>query len=336
MARLKMTGLEAGHNAIFDSFGTYAPPISAVQARTGTYSINISGSSRAAYWTIPERDELYCRYGLYPTGYVATATWAQLFNGAGAIHLSFGITAVGLIEVRLGAHNGAVIATGGIVLAVDAWYCVELHVVIHDTDGVVQVKVDGILDIDISGINTAGGAGAATIMKVGIGAAQAVNQYMKGYIDDIVVNDITGSYNTSWPGRGGIHYCLPADIGAYSEFTPSAGDNWQCVDERPPTEDTDYVESDTVDHRDLYALTDLIPVDGTISAVQWICRAKLADAGVGNILRLVRHDGSDYVSTDKPIDTSYRYVTDIMELAPDVTAWTVAKVNALQAGQKVS
>ncbi len=57
----------------------------------------------------------------------------------------------------------------------------------------------------------------------------------------------------------------------------SAGDNYECVDEVPPDEDTTTVSSD-VDATDLYEMDDLSVDVIAVNAVSWTARAKLSAA----------------------------------------------------------
>jgi hypothetical protein len=47
------------------------------------------------------------------------------------------------------------------------------------------------------------------------------------------------------------------------------------------------------------------------------------------------HRGRGRAGGDQVLDTSYRYLSEIMEKAPDETEWTLSKVNALEIGQQV-
>jgi hypothetical protein len=217
-------------------------------------------------------------------------------------------------------------------MVLDTWYVLEFHLKIDDVDGEIDTKIDGAIDIDFDGDTQH--TGNAGIVQVQF--SNAASSLPTIYIDDIAINDTTGGVNDSWIGRGGIYGLVPSGAGTHTDFTPSAGVNYAAVDEVPPDDDTTYVESSTAAHVDTYAITNLIPTSGAISAVQWVARAKLAEAGAGNFQRVLRHDGTDYNGGDLAVDTSYAYFTEIFDQAPDSTDWDITKVNALEAGMEVS
>jgi hypothetical protein len=334
MTRIFMTGLEGGSTGVFDVVERVTA--SSSQARTGSYSLAITRTDSRAIIHLPSRNELYVRFGIYPTGGLYDyhrVFFTLMFGGTVQLQLHTPGEQLAPITLTRGDYSGTVLATGG-GFALNAWHCVEMYAKIADVDGRAVVRIDGTDVIDYTGDTQ--NASKSDITAVCFGYATAEGRVMYAYVDDIAINDTNGTTNNSWIGRGGIYPAIVDGAGEHAEFTPASGNNWENVDEIPPDDDTSYVESDTLGHRDLYTIDSITPTSGTITAVQWMARAKMVDAGIGNLQRLVRHDSVDYAGADKPVDTSYRYLTDIMELAPDDTAWTVAKVNALQIGQKVN
>jgi len=258
-----------------------------------------------------------------------------LLDPAGVAQLTLGFNiSTARLELRRGDSTGAVIAEGSII-ALDTWYCYEMHVVADPVSGAVELLLDGVSDLTFSGDSF----DAAAIGFLRVGSPGSIS-FAQGYYDDIAINDTTGYHNNSWVGRGGFWPVVPAGVGTSSDFTPEPAidDNWECVDDIPPDDDTSYVESDTENHEDLYTVTPLTPVVGTITAVHYWTRARMSEAGIGGLRRLIRHDGANYEGTDLAFDTTYRYVhnaSHIFDQAPDDTGWDIAKVNALEIGQKV-
>ena len=141
--------------------------------------------------------------------------------------------------------------------------------------------------------------------------------------------------NATWIGRGGIPAIFPTGAGNSTDLNPSAGANWQCVDEVPPNDDTDYVSSAVVDDHDSYAASNLAAT-GTISAVQWLARAKSDLVGNPEIARILRI-GGDHQGADIAIDATYDYYAEILDQDPQAGpgAWTVAAVNGMELGVKI-
>jgi hypothetical protein len=91
-----------------------------------------------------------------------------------------------------------------------------------------------------------------------------------------------------------------------------------------------------VNQKSTYALTALTPTTGTIDCINVIMRAKLDAAGTGYIARLIRSNGVDSQGADVGLDVSAKTIQEIIETDPSGgAAFTVARINALQAGAVV-
>jgi hypothetical protein len=236
----------------------------------------------------------------------------------------------------IGYHVGSVavapVATGGLLI-LNQWTCIELWLsVVNGAGGRAVVKQDGVTIIDFTGDTQATALTNVRSFLVG-----ATGTTFRGYWDDLAINDNAGAMNNSWIGRGGIYPIFPDLAATYTDLHASVGDAWDCINEVPPS-DTDYVYDDTIGQKSTYRMTDLTPTTGTIDAINVIMRAKLDAAGVGSIARLIRSNAVDSQGADVPLDTSARTITEIIETDPGAapgTLWTIARVNALEAGAVV-
>lgn len=338
MTRLWFTGLEAGSLDIFPHIDNNAA-ISAAQARTGAYSLYIPSIGDRAWLTLRAGyAELFFRIGLYMTGGSGAndRTFYILLDSSGAELLTFQVRqADSVLLVRLGDHNDALIASGGVV-PTNIWCCIEIRVLINNVTGVVQVRIDGAQTINFSG-DTQVGANDE-ILVVMWGASPADGTYVcYGYYDDLAINSIHGIRNNSWPGLGGIVGLVPTGVGNYTQLTPSAGANWQAVNEVPPDDDGTYVENATIDQKDTYEMQNLAAVTPgqvtDIAAVQWLCRAYNTVSQGGNFARLLRLYGVDHQGDDVGYDRSYDYHPEVLGTSPATGQdWTEAEINALEAG----
>jgi len=104
------------------------------------------------------------------------------------------------------------------------------------------------------------------------------------------------------------------------------------------TGDTDYVFAYNVNDTDLYDMVNLPSVGiqsiiGVVSRILW----KKSDAGLRNGQMLVKSGGTTVTSPDTVMSSTYAYVAHVDPVDPATgAAWTVAGVNALQIGQKVT
>lgn len=332
-----MSGLEAGSLDIF-FFTSSAAAISAAQARTGSYSLHIPTAGDTAYANLGDGyTELFLRIGLYMTGGNGAndRTFCTLLDVVGNELLTFQVReADSVLLVRRGDYNDVLIDSGGTVPA-NTWCCIEIRALIDDVSGIVQVKIDGVQIIDFGGDTQVGTNDEVRAVVWGADPVAGL-RVCYGYYDDLAINDPSGDRNKSWIGQGGIVGLVPTGAGNYTQLAPSAGANWQCVDEVPPDDDTTYVEDAVVNQKDTYKMQDLVITSGytaNIAAVQWVCRALNTVSGSRNLARLLRIAAVDYRGDDVGYDRTYDYRLEIMEINPATeAAWTESEIKGLEAG----
>jgi len=330
MARLVQTGFESGGlEACMQLRET--PTVVTSQKRTGYYSLYINGFMSVFLDFGGGYTEIYFRVGYRHHTTNGNGPFLSLQNTNGWNVLTFCRNSSGAIDVRLGGCTDSVIATGG-SLPQDQWKCIEGHVVIDGTNGVVDVKVNGALVIEFDG-DTEVDAAAPDLYAAEFGYWNVTHNVVC-HFDDIAVNSAAGSVNNSWIGQGGIIGLYPNAAGEYTQLTPSAGNNYECVDERPPS-DADYVYSATGGLKDLYNLTPCALAPGTtIKAISWVGRARNTQSGATAVTRLIRTASTDYAGAEAvPIDTEFQGLTEVIEQNPNTSAnWSLADLDALQAG----
>lgn len=339
MSRVIMCGWETGSPQQSDAYA--GATVSNVQARTGTYSLRIDAASEYASYSVGAagKDEVFIRLAVYPTGdgtHPTMDVMLQVFDSTGVNHLTFAVDNVAnLLKCFLGNTTGALLDSCP-APAFNAWTCYEVRILIANApNGIVQVKEEGVLtDLDFTGDTQ--NAGVADVYTVRLGS-ETVNTdaFLEAYYDDLAVNTTDGAANNTWIGRGGIQGLVPSGAGTTTQWTPSAGNNWDCVDEQPPS-DADYVGSSTLNQIDTYAATNLVGT-GTIDATCDWMRGQLDAPGAGNVARMFRIGGVDYAGSDLPLAAgSWAYVKQIDEVSPDTgIAWVLAEVNAAEIGEKV-
>jgi hypothetical protein len=318
--------------------------ISAVQKRTGAYSF-YQGAQYGAFGSAAlggDKTILYFRLGLYLVSLASTWTRVpliQLYDSNGWHQCFLAINdSDRLLHVHKG-YYGDYVDLGVAVhpVPLNQWCCIEWYIKIGESpDGESTVKLDGATEITISGVDTRQTAvdGARTLMY-GASDLASPRDGMVGYLDDLAINDTAGAVNNSWIGRGGIYGVVPEGAATYTDLIASAGNAWDCIEEVPPS-DADYVYESTVDKKSTYALTALVPTTGVIACINVIMRAKLDAVGTGNIARLIRSNGTDSQGADVGLDTSAKTIQENIETDPSGGgAWTISRINALEAGAVV-
>lgn len=333
MARVFMEGCESGAAPSFAT--TAGGGVSAVQKRTGAYSyLTTNDGNHWAYGALPVGiSELYVRIGVFPNA-DESGVFFGLMNGTSHVLVLRREQAVARLKVYSGTEAGTLMVTSANnTLIPGAWSCIEIYLKIDGVNGICTVKINGTACSTFNGDTLVGALNTVNCLKIG----RVNNDVPVIYFDDFAVNDVNGAVNNSWIGQGGIRLgFVDGESASHAvDFTPSAGANWQCVDEIPAS-DADYVSDATVDAYDLYTLdTSSMPAAGTVSAVRWIARAKV-DVDAANITPVIRSGVTTEQQADIPLSTSYVVKSLIMDVDPiDDAAWTVAKVNALEIGVAV-
>jgi hypothetical protein len=114
-------------------------------------------------------------------------------------------------------------------------------------------------------------------------------------------------------------------------------DSVAAVNEPLGNGDVDYVYSSTVGHEDLYQLTDMPAVPAAIIGVVSKVLIKKSDTGTRNAQVRLRSGATDVAGADTVLGSTYTYLARVDTLDPATGApWTLAAVNAIQVGQKVS
>lgn len=217
------------------------------------------------------------------------------------------------------------------VLASGSWVYLEVKAVIHDSSGSVVVRKDGAEVLSVTGVDTRNG-GTGVITNFGFYNDNATEEL----VDDLYIADTTGSVNNNFLGDVRVVTLRPDGAGDSTQFTPSAGANWQCVDDDQVDSDTTYVESDTPGHKDLYTLGALGVTPSNIFGVQVSAYARKDDSGSRSVRVITKSGTTTENGAETALGTTYGGLIDLMELNPDDSAaWELADINALQAGIEV-
>lgn len=246
------------------------------------------------------------------------------------------VDATGEIIVTRGS---TIIHQSGYIYPLHEYRYVEVKIVIHDSAGSVQMWVDGVSKFNATGLDTQNTANAqitAFFLGNGTGSGFGIARHID--YDDVVLLDTGGSApQNDRLGDIKVHPLAVTGNGATNDFTASSGTNASCVDEANPNDDSDFVESSTVGHIDLYALADLPPSVTTIFGVQWLARMRKTDAGVRQIDPAYRVGGTNYFGAVQTLAGAYAAHREIKQLSPATSAaWTTSEINALQIGGRVA
>lgn len=240
-------------------------------------------------------------------------------------------TSDGTLYLDRGATN---IDSNAYGLVVDTWYYIEIDVTFGDGTA-------GSYDVYVNGQNIMSGTSVDTRNVTGENCAGLEFQGASsgaGIFDDVVCIDDSGTDQTTRIGPCFIETVIPNADGTTVNFTPSAGSNWQNVDDgNAPDDDTTYNSSSTVNHKDLYGMAALTGNIGTVYAVMARSMVRGVDAGTRGLKAVARSNVTEVDGTEKFVDQSYIYIDHIYENDPNGGgAWTESAVNAAEFGIKIT
>lgn len=255
----------------------------------------------------------------------------DVFNPIGSIHVRFHLDSGRYIKVYNG--SGTLLGTSSESVG-SGYYYIEVKVVISNTVGQVTIKLneDEILNTSADK-DTQNGSNA----YVGCVALSGVYNYRETHFDDFYICDTTGSKNNDFLGDIRVDVLRPNGAGTHTEFTPSAGSNYQNVDESYPDDDTTYNYSSTVNHKDTYALESLEVLGATIHGVKNQATMRKDDVGTRKAKIISRLNGADYLGDEETLTDSYKTFVKIYDVNPDDSAdFEEADIAGMESGAQVT
>lgn len=270
---------------------------------------------------------------------------AYKFDGVGAANediMSMKDGSTVAIELILDSSNNLSVETGatihgvttGVPITSGVWQFIEMSVVVHDTTGIVIVKVDGTEVLNLTGLDTKP-SGVTDINVVGIGGIA-----LDLRADDVYVCDDAGSapYNT-FLGDIQIDPLFPDADGTKTEFDTtfpaSPTDHYSKVDETGADDDTTYNETPTANDIDLFDFPAVSTISGgsDFLAVKLSAFAKKTDGTLQTMQLISMPVATEYAGSVETLSTSYNYYSKTWELNPETgVAWTDALFNASEFG----
>lgn len=272
------------------------------------------------------------KFAAWPTGLPVSFLHLMSVGDSNASNqVGLGISSGHCIEVFQGANfeddGGTTLAVGETELSLDTWYYIEIKVYVHATEGTVDVYIDGVSEVSLDEQNTKPQT-AASVDRIGlVNGASGDVAFDDSYFDDAEVH-----------GPRRVETLRPTADTAQKDFTASTGsDNYAMVDETTGDGDTTYVESDTVGHKDLYAMADLSETPTTIDCVQVNITVRETTAGQYNARPIMDSGGTTYNGSIGGLGTTYADFMHRWAVNPNGSAaWSKSAVDALKAGPEVT
>jgi len=283
------------------------------------------GSSSSAVWrSLPNSATLHCGFGFQVDTFSYSEDFFRIRDGStNQIYLT--LNTDGSIAVK----SGTTLATTSTGLIVPGQWChMQLSVTINDSTGSFVFKINNVTVASDTNVDTKVSANAYANQIF----LWNQNNSVTTKFDDLYVCDDSGSYCNTLLGDGRMECLNPSGAGNSTNLTPSAGANYECVDESVSDDDTTYNSAASA-VKDTYAMDNLVTTAGTVHVVQAISTVRKDDAGSVTGNNVIRSGGTDYAQASHALADDYEMRTNILERDPNGSiAWTVSSVNALENG----
>lgn len=243
-------------------------------------------------------------------------------------HVELRLHSTGAVSVT--ENSGLIIpaSPGGVITAATWQYC-ELAWYIHQTNGYVEFRVNGVTKLYGNNVDTYwGGSGIWT----GLRFMGAFGGNFTSDFDDVYVAD-----DNVFRGDHRI-MCVIASPGngTYTDWTPSSGTNHGALVDDPTPDIADFNSAGIIGLRDTYNFAAL-GVPGIVAGVQTNAYMKADVAGTRHIVPTTRAPGGPaYDANGHILGPDWQYYTEFLSTNPvTIAPWTVAEIDDTEFGVKV-
>jgi hypothetical protein len=217
-----------------------------------------------------------------------------------------------------------------------AWFWISVLVTVNSSSGNVKIRLGPESTLAMNFTGNTQNTGNTRIDQARVGAIQLNS----GSGTEIMMDDffITSALSSDSPlTERRIQGAIVPTGNDVVQWTPSAGANWQNVNDINYNADTNYNSSNTSGQQDTFVTT-WPNIGNVIHAVKVGAVARKDDAGTQNINVVIKVGANSYASANFPIDTIYRrYSNTWLQNPATSSAWAQSDFSAnLKFGYKVA
>jgi hypothetical protein len=274
-----------------------------------------------------------------------SSPWCYLFNDVSFVNqfaIRFypdgSITVLrGMAQVTNDADysGGTVIgAAPPLSMPVQGWQHVEVGGVIDAVAGSVVIRVNGVIVLNLTNVNTKGSAAQSTMRRYGLQQGGADGNYFE--TQHWYLCDATGAapWNT-FLGDVRVQTLRPTSDDAV-QFTPNGlPANWQNAASYPPKPFTNYNASANVGDQDTFVMQQ-IDTNDVVFGVHVKPLVYKNDAGARSGASILKSGGTTAVGGSVVLSETSSQLLRMYQTDPNTSAqWTAAAVNAIKAGARL-
>lgn len=248
-------------------------------------------------------------------------------DAANSPQVTLVIDSAGYVKAYRGSGAGTLLGTSSTpVVTANAWNHVEAKLLVSDTVGTVEVRVNGVTKLTLTSQDTMATLNA-NYAQIRLGGLTESDNF---YVKDLVVWNVAGSANNDFLGTVQI-LRLPVDADISLNWTPSSGTTgFNLLDNSPPVDGTDYITAPypAIPAAAVFSFADLPSEVTSVKGLISLVRARKTDGGDGKLQVSLISNGDTDLGADRPITSAFTYWYDVSELSPDTgVAWTPEEVN---------
>lgn len=256
------------------------------------------------------------------------ATWNSVSDTEAT--LTYNAT-TGQMKAYRGNRN-YLVASATVNVNDNAWHWWDIH---HkqDVSGAFEIWIDGTRVLNFSGDMSYNAVSSLASITIGSVAVYTP----RGYMDDLVIVDTTGSANNGRVSDSRIESLRPSSDASPNNGTPSTGATHYGVVDDTTWDASDYTTiTNTSGQEELFGISDLASTPSSVAAVKVTFYAQKTDTGSAILKTVVVSSGTEGDGPSQTLGTAWGRFGTIYEQDPHTTApWIASAVNALQAGVKV-
>ncbi len=233
------------------------------------------------------------------------------------------------LQIALGSAAAWIDESAPLSMQPGTWNYVEIKFTIDDTAGAYEVRINGLLAMSATGIDT-DFTGAGEVSQHQFTAA------FNGQLwDDIYICDDTGVELNDWLGPNTILALVPdADTAQLDWSVEPVGNHYAAID---GIDDASYVYESIASQEDLYGYADLAITPNSIVMIDVWTQTALDSAGSESLI-ITCQSGATHSdgATDTVTDIIYKTLHRQMSQDPNTaSAWLPTGLNAAQFGVKI-
>lgn len=264
-----------------------------------------------------------------------------LRNEGGVVQCQFRFDGSGRVEFQIG---GVWYRTDVNFVNNNTWFHIEVKGKIDPAVGWFEVRLNEVMVLSESGLNTQAQAGGIGQIYMGGGLAMWGDVFFDDvYLLDGNASDDLANPNNDFLGDCRIDCIYPDAAGTYTQYTPSEGDNYQNVDDGTVVgggdidDDATYNESVVVGEKETYNMDSISSLGKSIYAIAANSCCRKTDAGRRYFKQLTISGAANDLSEEKYLTDFYKVYQKPLDVNPDDSeAWEEADINAIESGTQIT